>query len=865
MNRLVEYFLPSKWTRSDSVERRRAQIAIKTALVLTVSGTFMAGFSYLRLGSLVVVGAILLVTAVVGLAPLVLRRTGSMTVAGNVILVPNYFLITGVAMITGGNLGTTTSWLLILPVLAMLFHGVKAARIWMAVVVVTWLGFFGASVAGYPFESLYPAEMLEARRLVEILLLGILIFVVFRLKGDLQEWLVGAVEQKEAETRAILDTAPDGILTMTTSGEVHTMNLVASQLFGRERRGLVGRSILEVIPELPLAQIEASPAAFTAFGTTQEHQGIRGDEKFPLEVSFGSLGATNPNELTDLGDLGDQREQKLVLVVRDISERKEHQQALQQARDEAVQANLAKSSFLANMSHELRTPLNAVIGYSEMIQEEIEMEQSETPSAPMTEFLPDLGRIRNAGKHLLAIINDILDLSKIEAGKMSVHPEVFDLTDLLEDVVATVQPLAQDNNNALELSLEDDLRFMTSDFTKIRQILFNLLSNACKFTSDGTVFLRARRESDWIVFDVEDTGIGMSEEQIQKIFEAFVQADSSTTRQFGGTGLGLTITRQFCQLLGGKLEVESEKGEGTTFTVRVAADLIAALKGESLAAAVVGSSNPALESTTGSNSEMGGQTVLVVDDDPVVRDLLRRTLEMEGFVVVTAASGSEGLALAEQLEPCAITLDVMMPTMDGWSLLVHLKEHPRLSTIPVIMVTMVSEAARGYALGADHYLVKPVDRQSLVKLLRPYQGDAEEPPGRALVVEDDEATRELFRRTLEGVGWQVQTACDGEEGLQALSQAGPDVVVLDLMMPRVDGFEFLRRFRSDPKFANTPVVVVTAKELTPKERQTLEDGVNEILTKGSVGQKQLLEEVRRMVARSTDRERHAKKLDSVVP
>ncbi len=327
------------------------------------------------------------------------------------------------------------------------------------------------------------------------------------------------------------------------------------------------------------------------------------------------------------------------------------------------------------------------------------------------EFVPDLDRIRTAGAHLLALINDILDLSKIEAGKMNMHVEMFDVAELVEDIRTTITPLALKNNNTLNVEVSDELRYMNSDATKVRQILFNLLSNACKFTKDGTIALRVMPDEtyDQVVCEITDTGVGMNSEQLDKIFEAFTQADSSTTRKFGGTGLGLTITKHYCSLLDGNIDVASTPGEGSSFTVRLATNVHA----NDEPGAEQGRTGPQ-EST---NSTTNGQTVLVIDDDSTMRDLIRRLLEREGFTVATAASGSEGMLLAEQLHPAAITLDVMMPSMDGWTLLSKLKERPDLADIPVTMVTMVDDSARGYALGAEHYMVKPIDRQQLVDIL----------------------------------------------------------------------------------------------------------------------------------------------------
>ncbi len=538
---------------------------------------------------------------------------------------------------------------------------------------------------------------------------------------------------------------------------------------------------------------------------------------------------------------------------------------LQREQRAAEEANRAKSMFLANMSHELRTPLNAVIGYSEMIQEEFEfMRDNQEPGAEVVSaFIPDLGRIRTAGKHLLGLINDMLDLSKIESGKVTLHVELFDVAGLLENVEDTIRPLAEKNENTLDIQTGEGLRYMRSDFTKLRQILLNLLSNACKFTSGGSVILRAdsNDSGDQVVFTIEDTGIGMSPDQLEHVFEAFTQADSSTTREFGGTGLGLTISSRFCEFLDGEIDVDSTPGEGTTFTVRVAADL------DDEAAPEASSSDtrldvPDSQAKKSASVDSEANHVLVIEDDATMRDLLHRVLEREGFEVSTARNGSEGLSLAEKLRPDVITLDVMMPAMDGWTVLAKLKEHPQLSEIPVVMITMLNENSRGYALGADHYLVKPVDRNKLIDVLNFYRNRKSD-PGVVLLVEDDEPTRSLIGRVLGQDGWDVVEADNGEVALDKLTQCDPDLVLLDLMMPKMDGFEFLRHFRSDDSYLDVPVVVVTAKELTAEDEERLRASASKVLAKGGSSQDKLIDEIRVQVRKVTAGDTHAAQSDAV--
>ena len=504
----------------------------------------------------------------------------------------------------------------------------------------------------------------------------------------------------------------------------------------------------------------------------------------------------------------------------DITARREAEQALAAARDVAEEANRAKSQFIANMSHELRTPLSAVIGYSEMLEEEVE-------DGGQTHLLGDIGKIKGSARHLLSLINDVLDLSKIEANRMTVYAETFDAATLAHDVAATVAALMRQKDNELVMDIAPGLGEMRSDQTKLRQCLFNLLSNAAKFTENGTITLSARRGGDHVVFQVADSGIGMTEEQLAKLFQRFSQADASTTRKFGGTGLGLAITRALCRLLGGDVAVESEAGRGSTFTITIPATM-----------ADQAYINAAAEQAPVPGHDNGG-SVLIIDDDPAQRDLMTRFLKREGFEAVSAADGQSGLQMARAVRPRAIMLDVMMPGMDGWAVLSQLKADPDLAGTPVVMVSFVNEQALGMSLGAADWVPKPIEWDELRRVMDRFREEG----GEALIVDDDPGLRERLRATLERNGWTVAEAENGRAALDIVAHRPPRVILLDLMMPVMDGFSFLKALRERPGCENIPVVVLSARDLSAEDRLRL-GGADRVFSKGETSLRDIAGELR---------------------
>ena len=547
----------------------------------------------------------------------------------------------------------------------------------------------------------------------------------------------------------------------------------------------------------------------------------RSDEPGKLARAFQHMAHEVAKREQNLAQAVDQRTAQLA----------ESMKVAQQASAEAEEANQTKSKFLANMSHELRTPLNAIIGYSEMLVEEI-------TDLGALDLVSDVNKIRGAGKHLLELINNILDLSKVEAGRAELFLETFAIAPLLEEITDTLRPAIKQKQNTLVVRCPDDIGAMRADVTKLRQSLFNLLSNASKFTENGTITLSvARPEPGWVSFSVSDTGIGMTPKQQTKLFKSFTQADASTTRKYGGTGLGLVITQQFCELMGGNIKVRSEAEKGTTFTICLP---------EQVQPLPTESTGDRLVKTTVSESERTGvSSILVIDDDPAAQDTMQRFLEREGFQAIVTANGQEGIRLARERSPAAILLDVRMPNLNGWEVLSRLKSDPELADIPVIMVTIEEDQSLGYALGAVDYLLKPVDYNRLHALLQPYQNSPPVPC--VMVVEDNTDNREMICRQLGKTGWRVIAAKNGLQALELLETEQPSVVLLDLMMPEMDGFELVRSLRQHSQWHSLPVVVLTAKDLTSSEREWLSGQTQRIYQKGSSSRQLLIDEIRSLL------------------
>ncbi len=532
-------------------------------------------------------------------------------------------------------------------------------------------------------------------------------------------------------------------------------------------------------------------------------------------------------------DLEEQTQQ----LKEEIASRQLAEESLVVAREDALAGARLKGDFIANISHEFRTPLNAILGYGEIIKFEAE-------KLGRADLVEDINSIETAGRHLLGLVNDILDFSKIQAGKVDLAVERFSLETLVEDVMATIRPLARRNDNRIQVAFEGSPGEMNSDPARLRQVLLNLLSNANKFTEDGEVVLDVRRrrigDRDWVQFTVRDTGIGIDPEKILTLFQAFTQGKATTTRKYGGTGLGLSICHRLCQMLGGDISVSSDRGKGSVFTVNLPADVSQPEIPGMLEATSVPESFPVgheekdetapPEAATPAGEDASRDLLLVIDDDQIVRDLVRRFSEREGYRVMTASSGEEGLRLAREASPDIITLDVMMQGMDGWTVLEQLRADPALQKTPVVMLTILDEKERALGLGANEYLVKPIDWKLFFAALKKHRTTYPETP--LLVVEDDLANRKAICRLLKREGWHVVEAIHGRSAFKIMERETPGVILLDWMLPDMEGPEFLERLQADPRLRRVPVLMVTAKELSDTEIQSLEGKVDRVLKKG---------------------------------
>jgi len=505
-----------------------------------------------------------------------------------------------------------------------------------------------------------------------------------------------SLRDSEAGFRAAVEALGEGVIITDEQDVVAYVNSRVAHLTGYNPEELLGNKVEDVLVPTGRAEEHRSRRELLLQGISEEYETrIRRKDGTEFWAEVNSTPYRDPQGEM-LGTLS---------AFTDVTERQGIQEQLVAAIDASEDANRAKSAFLANMSHELRTPMNAILGYCELVQEDVQ-------GRGLDELLPDLDKIHGAGKHLLRLINDILDLSKIEAKKIDLQVETFQVRQLVGDVADTMQHLIGKNGNTLKIEMDDALGSMKADLTRVRQVLMNLVGNAAKFTKDGTLRIAGHSSKEggveFVVFEVSDSGIGIAPEQLERLFQPFTQVDSSSTRQYEGTGLGLSISRQLCRLMGGDIRVESEVGKGSKFSVRLPTNVRA--KGTSVSVPVT-----TIKATLAPGTKI--PLVLVIDDDKGVIDLLGRFLAKQGMRVASARSGSEGLDAARKLRPSLITLDIVMPGMDGWAVLREIQKDEVLRQIPVFVISIVDNPSLGVSLGASAYMTKPIDWQRLQELL----------------------------------------------------------------------------------------------------------------------------------------------------
>jgi len=679
--------------------------------------------------------------------------------------------------------------------------------------------------------------------LIGIFIFGIMFLLIVAVHFSRRMELIAEIKFSELRMKTIIDNVWAGIISIDEKGTIVDFSQGAEDIFGYSADEVINQNVKILVPD----EIRPKHDSYLETGIDK----IMGKQR--ALKSRHKDGSTFTCELT-VSEVKIGRQRLFIGVIRDISERlkteaelEKHRIHLQElvdertrelalARDVAVEANRSKSEFLANMSHELRTPMNSIIGFTGRV---IKKAGDVLPEKQLN----NLYTVERNAHHLLGLISSLLDLSKIEAGKMELFVEEFRLSYLLSDVTELTASLVAAKRLKLVTDMPADSLLMSSDKMKLKQVLLNLISNAVKFAEQGSITLSARllsesekidalffeKGKEYVSISVRDTGVGMNAEEVKCIFEAFQQVDGSLTRSVGGTGLGLSLSKQFVELLNGKIEVESEKGQGSNFIVTLPVNV--AKKAEE--SVVIENNN--IDSLSSDQS-----LVICIDDDVEVLELLKNYLEDEGYQVIATTHVSEGIELAKKLSPVAITLDVMMPQMDGWSALIELRSDERTAKLPVIMVTIVDNKSLGYKLGVSDYLQKPITPQALLASM---DNILRQKAKSVLVVDDEKDVLELVKQIFEDEKIPVITADNGRKALAVLENEIPDLLLLDLMMPEMDGFDVIRALKSNPAWREIPVIVITAKTLTEEEKSFLGTRVESIVYKEGMTSSVVLDEV----------------------
>lgn len=659
-----------------------------------------------------------------------------------------------------------------------------------------------------------------------------------------QKYREQKIRESEESIRAIVSSAVDGILSVDEHGVIHRYNPAAEQIFGYAPEEVMGKNIKMLMPEPYHSEHEGYLNAYhntgekKIIGIGREVEGERkSGQKFPMDLAVSEYWIGKKRMYTG--------------VIRDITDRKQAEKELHDAKETAEASNRTKSEFLASMSHELRTPMNAIIGFSELLQQktfgELNIKQDRY-----------IGNIVSSGKHLLNLINDILDISKVEAGRLDLNLEKMEIDAAIKGVLTVVKPLSDKKSINIESQIASDMPPLIADPSKFKQMLYNLISNAIKFTPDkGEVSVQSSITSvqsavdsnqyalptehnllptdHCLLITVTDSGIGIKAEDLERVFGEFEQVDSSYARQQQGTGLGLTLTRKLAQLHGGWVWAESEgTNTGSTFS------LILPLDGPE--GAVVDDD----KSDEIPAQKPGQSLVLIIEDDPMARELLSQYLSEADYAILRASDRQGGLKMSRQHKPDVITLDIMLPEAeDGWGLLADLKSDDDTKDIPVVVVSITEDQQRGFAMGAVEWFVKPIQRTSLITAIEQLTESGEKL--NILIVDDDPTVVELLQDILESQGHGILSALGGQQGIELALAEKPDVIILDLMMPEVSGFEVVRQLRAQEATAQIPILINTAKELSSAERQDLNRHVQSIAPKSKFGQKELLRALTRVI------------------
>ncbi|MGA7077174.1 MAG: PAS domain S-box protein [Terriglobales bacterium] len=643
-----------------------------------------------------------------------------------------------------------------------------------------------------------------------------------------------ALKRIREDLQAFIEAAPDSVITVDSHGTIVQINGQTEKLFGYQRAELVGQQIERLMPSSirdkhvrNRADYFSEPR-FRAMGTGLELSALRKDgSEFPVEVSLSPIHTS--------------KGLRVISSIRDVSERKKIQRQIEQQNRElelrnreVERATQLKSQFLANMSHELRTPLNAIVGFSDLLAEQNAGQLNDKQKR-------FVDHIKKGSAHLLQLINDILDLSKIEAGQLDIHYEEFQIKDALPEVLSTIRPLAMAKNIQVEPKVETE-RPVYADRVRFKQILYNLLSNAVKFTPrDGRIDIDCFDQENFVGISVTDTGIGIRSEDQAIIFEEFRQVGGNTAAASEGTGLGLAITKRLVEQQHGQISVESEPGQGSKFTFTLPA------------ASRTSEIQSAVEPTNTNIATVAGRArplVMVVDDEVPARELLASYLEPE-YQVATVGSGSEALWKARELWPDAITLDVLMPGGSGFETLIALRKAPETAHIPIIIVSIVDQKRVGFALGAADYLIKPIRKPALLETIRKHVLPQPDDDAAILLVDDDPEALELMQETLRSAGYETQSVQSGARALEVLSSKMVGAVLLDLLMPGMDGFQVIRHVRQEPALKELPILVMTAKSLTPDEVALISRDTQALFQKNGSWKKQLVVEVERVLQHRT--------------